>query len=63
LAYRIPYRFNIGTPYLKKALEVFTLGYIRYFMYSGITLLVLGIVSLFVYLRLSKLASLNRKLS
>jgi len=60
LIYRIPYRFNIGTYYLKKALETFALGYINYFLYSGITLFILGTISLLAYLHLSKKASERR---
>ncbi len=51
LVYRIPYRLNIGTPYLKNALKAITLGYLQFFLSSGSILLVVGILSLLLYVR------------
>lgn len=44
LAYKIPYRFSLGNYYIKVALSVFTLGYIKYFLIIGGCLLGLAII-------------------
>ncbi len=49
LSYRIPYRFNIGTAYLKEALKSFSLGYIHYFLFTGAILFFAGILALSLY--------------
>jgi hypothetical protein len=61
LLYRIPYRFNIATSYLKTALQAFTLGYIRFFLFAGFTLLITGLLSLVLYVHLSKQVMLQRR--
>jgi hypothetical protein len=60
LIYRIPYRFNIATSYLKTALKAFTLGYIGFFLFSGLALFITGVLSMLLYVHLSKQAMLKR---
>lgn len=49
MAYKIPYRFNIGVAYLKEALAGFTVGYIKYFLVTGGIYLLMGIILLGIY--------------
>lgn len=43
LAYKIPYRFSFGNYYLKLALSLFTLGYLKFFLISGGILLIVTV--------------------
>jgi hypothetical protein len=61
LLYRIPYRFNIATTYLKTALRAFTLGYIRFFLFGGLALLTTGVLGLVLYVHLSNQAMLRHE--
>jgi hypothetical protein len=53
LVARVPYKLAIDTPYLKLALQEFTLGYIHQILTIGIIYFVLGVISVAVYLKLS----------
>jgi hypothetical protein len=53
VAYRIPYKFAVSTPYLKLALRDISVGYIKYFIVTSSIFLIVGITSLFLYTHLS----------
>lgn len=53
LYYKIPNRFAIDSPYLNVALRDISLGYIRYFIITGLIVLLIGISCMCVYSYLS----------
>lgn len=53
LAYKISYRYAISITYLKEALRDITLGYIDFFIKSGLISLMAGILALLLYILIS----------
>jgi hypothetical protein len=56
IAYRIPYKFAVSTPYLKLALRDISSAYIKYFITTSSIFLIAGIINLFLYTHLSNKA-------
>jgi hypothetical protein len=56
LYYKLPNRFSIDSTYVKVALRDISLGYIKYFIGTGIIVLLLGIGSMYIYNYLSNKA-------
>ena len=49
LYYKIPNRFAIDSAYLNLALKDITLGYIKYFIITGVIILLIGVCCMFIY--------------
>lgn len=60
LYYKIPSRFAIDSAYLNLALKDITLGYISYFIVTGIIILTIGVCCMFVYNHLNNSSYKNK---